>query len=63
MPARPTYAFDVEGHTVVVQKKKSVAGEYPGLARCTGCGATLIAPADGKPYWCIECSQKQDGTY
>ena len=31
-----------------------------GLARCAGCGAELIAPEDGKPYWCIECSQEMD---
>ena len=58
MPARPTYTFDVEGHTVVVEEPK-----HTGLAKCSGCGAELIATNDGKPYWCIACSQKQDGTY
>jgi len=60
---KPTYTFDFEGHTVVTPQKRNMAKEYPGLARCAGCGSTLIAPADGKPYWCIECSQKQDGVY
>lgn len=30
-----------------------------GTAVCYGCGDELMAPADGKPYWCIECSQKR----
>jgi hypothetical protein len=47
---KPTYAFDVEGHTVV----------KGGLAKCADCGAELIAPYDGNPYWCTECSQKED---
>ena len=29
-------------------------------AKCHDCGAELIAPYDGKPYWCIECSYKYD---
>ena len=31
-----------------------------GLARCEKCGEELIAPYDGQPYWCIECSQEID---
>jgi len=34
--------------------------KHNGLAKCAGCGAELIAPNDGKPYWCIACSQEQD---
>jgi len=30
------------------------------LAKCAGCGAELIAPEDGQPYWCTECSQAAD---
>lgn len=30
------------------------------LAKCANCGEELSAPDDGKPYWCIVCSQKQD---
>ena len=52
---RPTYTFDTDGHTVVAgDSAKS------GLAHCAGRGAELIAPEDGKPYWCITCSQEQD---
>jgi hypothetical protein len=31
-----------------------------GLARCETCGKTLIAPYDGQPYWCTECSIEKD---
>lgn len=31
-----------------------------GLAKCATCGATLIAPDDGQPRWCTECSYKDD---
>ena len=31
-----------------------------GLAVCYDCGEELIAPADGKAYWCISCSQRRD---
>jgi len=54
---KPVYTFDSDGHTVVEgdsAKKKS------GLAHCAGCGAELIAPYDGMPYWCIECSQEEE---
>lgn len=33
------------------------------LAKCHKCGATLIAPYDGKPYWCTECSYEDDLKY
>lgn len=31
-----------------------------GLARCEKCGMTLIAPFDGQPYWCTECSYEDE---
>jgi hypothetical protein len=31
-----------------------------GLAKCEDCGVTLIAPYDGQPYYCQECSQIRD---
>ena len=31
-----------------------------GLAICYDCGAELIAPADGKPYWCTNCSHEAE---
>jgi len=31
-----------------------------GLAKCAGCGAELIAPEDGHPYWCTACSHEED---
>jgi len=31
-----------------------------GLAKCEDCGVTLIAPYDGHPYYCQECSQMRD---
>lgn len=31
-----------------------------GGAVCYDCGEELIAPADGQPYFCIECSQNRD---
>jgi hypothetical protein len=30
------------------------------VANCEGCGAELIAPYDGQPYWCTECSHNED---
>ena len=30
------------------------------LAKCEGCGKPLIVPYDGLPFWCIECSMKED---
>jgi hypothetical protein len=30
------------------------------LAKCEGCGVTLISPYDGQPYWCQECSMERD---
>jgi DNA-directed RNA polymerase subunit RPC12/RpoP len=30
------------------------------LAKCKKCGATLIAPYDGNPYWCTECSYEDE---
>ena len=30
------------------------------LAKCHTCGAELIAPYDGKPYWCTECSWEDE---
>ena len=35
-------------------------GEEMSLAKCHKCGATLMVADDGKPYWCIECSIKED---
>jgi hypothetical protein len=29
------------------------------IATCETCGAQLIAPYDGKPYWCIACSDAE----
>jgi hypothetical protein len=29
MPARPTYAFDVEGHTVVTKEKEPIKDKCP----------------------------------
>jgi hypothetical protein len=31
-----------------------------GLAKCAGCGETLIAPDDGEPWYCTECSYEKD---
>jgi len=31
-----------------------------GLAKCHNCGVELIAPYDGQPYWCTECSYEND---
>lgn len=31
-----------------------------GTAVCYECGVDLIAPADGQPYWCTECSQEEE---
>jgi DNA-directed RNA polymerase subunit RPC12/RpoP len=30
------------------------------LAKCHTCGKTLIAPYDGKPYWCTKCSYEEE---
>jgi DNA-directed RNA polymerase subunit RPC12/RpoP len=30
------------------------------LAKCHTCGRELIAPYDGMPYWCTECSYEDD---
>lgn len=57
---KPTYTFDIEGHTVVTAKEEP---KCSGLATCAKCGDELIAPEDGQPYWCIECSHKLDGVY
>jgi hypothetical protein len=31
-----------------------------GLAKCEKCGVTLIAPDDGQPRWCFDCSYEDD---
>jgi len=31
-----------------------------GLAKCHSCGIELIAPYDGQPYWCTECSYEEE---
>jgi hypothetical protein len=30
------------------------------LAKCAKCGETLIAPEDGQPHWCTQCSIEMD---
>jgi DNA-directed RNA polymerase subunit M/transcription elongation factor TFIIS len=30
------------------------------MSKCEKCGALLIAPYDGKPYWCTECSYEEE---
>jgi len=41
-------------------------GKVPGdktrmmMAKCHNCGVELIAPYDGQPYWCTECSYEDD---
>jgi ribosomal protein S27E len=48
-------------HMSTESKTSAHSQPSPGsLAKCADCGATLIAPDDGKPYWCIECSQKRE---
>ena len=32
----------------------------PVLAKCHSCGKELIAPYDGHPYWCVECSYEEE---
>ena len=32
----------------------------PAVARCKTCGEQLIAPYDGQPYQCTECSHRED---
>lgn len=32
-------------------------------AKCHKCGDELIAPDDGKPYWCTKCSQEEEEEY
>jgi DNA-directed RNA polymerase subunit RPC12/RpoP len=43
---------------VIMKKIITEAGEGP--ARCYDCGVELIAPADGRPYWCTACSYEHD---
>jgi hypothetical protein len=33
------------------------------LAKCHKCGVELIAPYDGQPYWCTECSIEEEEDY
>jgi DNA-directed RNA polymerase subunit RPC12/RpoP len=30
------------------------------VAKCHSCGRELIAPYDGHPYWCVECSYEDE---
>ena len=33
------------------------------VAKCHKCGVELIAPYDGQPYWCTECSIEEEEDY
>jgi DNA-directed RNA polymerase subunit RPC12/RpoP len=33
------------------------------LAKCAKCGRELMAPDDGHPYWCTECSYEDELKY
>lgn len=50
------FIYDMDNRHRMENRSIKHAPRETGSAICSNCGKQLLAPADGKPFWCLECS-------